>query len=419
MTTRDVYGMEQKWKNAKANLLADKTISESNKELCIAWLDEKETQLTEGLTLSQKQEKRLKYIKTLSKYAGNLRNVARWFPDLKNITKAELETVKKKLYNNELLGTCGRPTTCASDYVRKLFKGDKSFFTFLGHEKITQEVFKVSRRLEPSDVEFIRISDLQKICEHVSQFHIKTAFEVLFYSGLRIGELLNLRVDDIELKIGKNSKTPYYLIHVRATTSKSNTSRTIPLMDIGTIEHLQTFLADKKDNVLVFPFSYTTYAKTLQDVCEKYKIYTQPYPQHKKLPHIHTLRKSSTLYWLNQKYTSDQIKAFLGHKPSSTIIDVYLNYSGIDHEPKIESIQAEDLRGKREELEQREKKLLEMELRLEEEQKRMLEQMDNKLDLFEKLLKQSIRAKNKVDPKMDVETVREAYRLSASRKHKS
>lgn len=353
---RDVHGSARGYKNAREAFIADKTLPAHNRELALKWVEKKEKSLYDGLNVEERKANELRVIKTLTKYLFQSRNVCRWFPDLRHVTEKELLKVKEDLFNGKLEGSQGRPITGAGDYVKKIFKGNESFFTFIGNADIANKVFSAKVRKPNDEVQYIEEVDLKKILLKVRGDANKTAIRTLFYSGLRAAEFLNLKKADFE-EVREKGELKRYMVHVREETSKSKQDRTIPLTDPQTVEDLSNMLESLTDGAYVFKNTYRRYAEVLHDAAEEARVYCRPKVNEQVLPHVHILRKSTTIYWLNNGFNSDQIKAFMGHKPSSSVIDCYLNYKGTKYTPQLDKIEAGHLQELKQELNEKEAKL--------------------------------------------------------------
>ena len=82
--------------------------------------------------------------------------------------------------------------------------------------------------------------------------------------------------------------------------------------------------------------SYNAVRTTLSKMCSKLQIRTKP---DNKSVSIHDFRRSCATYWLSKKVNIDAVRARLGHKPSSTAIDRYVNYLGLNDSQTVQEIQ--------------------------------------------------------------------------------
>jgi len=180
---------------------------------------------------------------------------------------------------------------------------------------------RVERRIEPSDL--LMPQDCARLIEALPKLWQKAAIELVYHLGCRLGELLSLRLCDIE-------RTSYgFDVWVRAYGAESNTKkhfRLVPL--VGKFPYLETWL-------LVHP---------LKDSPEAPLFVTSK----RSLPHISTLQKilKTVAKRLNLRiniyphlfrhtaatrdaalYPETVVKAKFGWTPSSNMLDRYIHLS--------------------------------------------------------------------------------------------
>jgi integrase len=203
----------------------------------------------------------------------------------------------------------------------------------------------------------------------------------MFSTGMRVGTLLNLKVKDCELKHNVKTNMDYYLIHIQADYTKSQKNRTVPVVIPRANKLLKDYLTHLKPEDILFPYSHQGISKSLKQACMESKIRTKPT---KKLVTPHVLRKSAAIYLLNKKYSIDQVKAMLGHKPSSTVIDRYVNYLGLGFENEINLVQSDSYEKVKSELENVKSQMLVMQ--------RQKDNSDKKIEGIEKKMELLIKA---------------------------
>jgi integrase len=121
------------------------------------------------------------------------------------------------------------------------------------------------------------------------------------------------------------------MIHIKKDYTKSKRDSDIPLMLNETNDLLKNYLKEKKEGLL-FDFGYTNTRVLISRVSDKAKIKTKP---EGKSISIHDFRRSCATYFLSKGYNIDFVKARLGHKPSSTVIDRYVSYLGLNEQEAI------------------------------------------------------------------------------------
>lgn len=338
MGVRDYTNSVEGYKKAKTRFRDNTRLPEANRKLCLQWLLIKEKELQDGLSAEQKKRDAHRRAKTMYKYVSMLANISYWFSDLKNIKLATLKKFKDDFYNDRIKSITGKTLKCKTDYINKIFKSD--FFRWLGHKKLAEETFTNGVKADVKTVEFIVEGDLSKLINAAPYDYHRIALMVLYYTGVRVGTLLNLTKNDFEIKYNPKTKVSYYHVHVRRDYTKSKADRTIPLVDHKANQALTEYLSTLQDKEYLIPVGYGMINKLVKELAGQTKVRTQP---SKSLPTVHTLRKSCAIYLLNKGYSTDQVKAWLGHKPSSDAIDAYVNYLGLEFEPQVMKVQTDEL----------------------------------------------------------------------------
>jgi len=372
---RDLYYSIQGYKNGLERLRNDTSLNKKNRELAVKWIEQKEKQLFDGYSPSERDKWAIRHSKTLSKYVLLLGNVCCWFPDLSNITEKQLTKFKDDFYSDKIKSRKGRIIKSKMDYVSKVIRSD-FFKHFLGHRDIVEKVFTAKLRRNEPEVEFVTEEEVKKIVINANQEYLKVAVYLMFSTGLRIGTLLNLKFEDFELKHNVNNNMSYYLVHVKADYTKSKKDRTVPVVIPEANKLLKEYLTHFKKGEIVFSYSHQGLNKTLKNACIQSDVRTKPT---NKLVTPHVLRKSASVYLLNKKYSIDQVKAMLGHKPSSTVIDRYVNYLGLGFEAEINNVQNDSYEKVKSELENVKSQMLVLEQKLDSESKKNRKIIDKAL----------------------------------------
>ncbi|MCH8905240.1 MAG: site-specific integrase [Bacteroidetes bacterium] len=118
---------------------------------------------------------------------------------------------------------------------------------------------------------------------------------------------------------------------------------------------LDQHLRDLEDNDLLFKFEYRNAKKIIDRAVERAGI--KCIPNGEKVT-WKDLRSGMACDLLKKGYTTDEVNARLGHKPSSDEIDKYVNFLAIDrHTPKkkVHRFEMEKLNEELQEVKQREK----------------------------------------------------------------
>lgn len=335
---KDIYKSVERFSRAVERLRTDNRLPVHNRKLAYDWILLKQKEMRNGLTLQEQAEADIRHTKTLNKYCTILTNVCYWFPDLRRITKKELEQFKDGFNLDKIKSITGKAIKDKTDFYNKVIRSH-FFKKYLGHEAIVTSVFDFKQQRRETEVEFITIDDLKEMLEHTTAPYQRVALTVLFCTGMRVGTLLNVRKRDFEIKHNPKTRMSYYLCHIKKEYTKSKSNNTIQIIMPECNELLKNYLDKLQQDDYILPYSYSQIRKVILQTSQMAKVTTKP---NNKAPHIHILRHSTPMYLLNLGYTTDQVKRVLCHKPSSTVIDKYVNYLGLDMEKQDTKVQMDE-----------------------------------------------------------------------------
>lgn len=136
-------------------------------------------------------------------------------------------------------------------------------------------------------------------------------FQVLFWTGMRVGELLALTKKDIDLNKNQiNIDKTYYRDGKNDIISAPKTSSSIRVVDIpqflaDELKAHMNRIYDLKDDQRLFPIGHEAVQHKLQRTIKEYNL---------KYIHVHCLRHSCAAYLISQNVPAIVIKERLGHK---------------------------------------------------------------------------------------------------------
>jgi integrase len=170
-------------------------------------------------------------------------------------------------------------------------------------------------------LDFWTEAEFKQFIKHIShQKRSYTAFYILFYTGLRIGELLALSLNDIDLDNHTITVNKTYKRLERTdliTTPKTSSS-------IRTV-HLPTFLSDIIKTYVDSLDQYNHHERlfplcnsTLQKVMKKYSKIAGV-----KVIRIHDLRHSHASHLIELDFSPKLIQQRLGHSKATTTLEIY------------------------------------------------------------------------------------------------
>lgn len=147
-----------------------------------------------------------------------------------------------------------------------------------------------------------------------------TAFLILYYCGLRIGELEALTVGDVDQEAGTLtiSKT-YHLINGKGITTspkteKANRTITLPPFLIGCIQRHIGRLYGADNSTRLFFASHSTYARQMELHTKKAGV---------RRIRLHDLRHSHASLLIELGFSALLVSERLGHESVSTTLNIY------------------------------------------------------------------------------------------------
>lgn len=347
-----VAGVGDNKKEIKLNL--------NNRDLVVKWIEKRKTEL-ENINGYDK-EVQPRYYKTLYKELSTyMPNILLWFndTDFQDITKEDIASVYKGLEEGTLETIKGKKNLSyktRKDFYGRVFKG--GFFNFIGKDNLAKEVIK-RRFTEASEVKFFDLDTLRVIADNAATGSQRLAYWVLFDTGIEVMALCQLKKNNFEWIQDKDEG--YYILHVPKEISKKlRKQRDIYIHFNETNQLLKTQMEPLKDDERLFNFKPPALYHALKLVVDKFNLKTKP---ESKSITIKDFRSSMATYFLQQNWTSDEVKARLGHSPSSTEIDRYVNYLGINQRKQREKgkeISLKEVNERYQELEEKFRHLLEL-----------------------------------------------------------
>lgn len=146
------------------------------------------------------------------------------------------------------------------------------------------------------------------------------AYEILYWCGLRVGELLALTPRDIDLEEGSiNITKTYHFMNGEdmVTTPKTPSSFrkvSMPAFLVDEIKEYMNLLYDHSEDDRLFKFKRTQLNKNLAYIVEKSKL---------KPITIHGLRHSHVSLLISRKYDIFEVSKRIGHKSIVTTQNIY------------------------------------------------------------------------------------------------
>jgi len=153
--------------------------------------------------------------------------------------------------------------------------------------------------------------EIKRLFEAIYNNKHKLMIKLMYSTGMRVSELINLRVRDFEfskkygwVREGKGNKDRMFIIANKLNKDLQNFIKENSLLDYNSF----LFKGNKKLHI-----SKETIGKIIKDATKKAKI--------KKNVHCHTLRHSFATHLIENGYSVAEVQSLLGHNsPETTMI---------------------------------------------------------------------------------------------------
>jgi site-specific recombinase XerD len=226
--------------------------------------------------------------------------------DWKRISKADIESYNYKEYLEKR-----RSYSTQNQFINAI----KLFYRLNDlHGIIPDQIERPRRAYHLPDV--LSMDEVRQILEHLPNLKHKTLIMLIYSAGLRIGEAINLKMDDIQRAEG--------LIYIRR--SKGNKDRRVPLSK-KLLEHVDKYIKAYEPSDYLFEgakggkYSNTSAAKLLKRAVQKTGI--------TKRVTLHTLRHSYATHLTQRGVNVQYLQEILGHNSPKTTM-LYTHLSGKD-----------------------------------------------------------------------------------------
>lgn len=170
------------------------------------------------------------------------------------------------------------------------------------------------------EIEFWTLEEYKEFISHVDKLPYKVAYDTLYYTGLRIGELKALTLNDIDKSVPKIMVTKSYQkikggeIITAPKTESSIRDVTIPVKLLEEILELTEHYPYFENDEMIFKLSEQAYRKKIKDVCEEFGL---------KPIRVHDLRHSHASYLINIGKDPALVSRRLGHSSITETLNTY------------------------------------------------------------------------------------------------
>lgn len=282
--------------------------------------------------------------RTLLAYAARLRNVNRWFGGKAwtSLTREDIRRVYDDLEDGTIRTQRGTPVQDKKSYYTKVFKSTP--FELAGKAGVAREVIRFPTR-KRKEVRFATEEAVRRISATLTRPDHQLLLWLAWDIGENIQALLSLAPRHFCRQPNPHTGRPEYLINLpQEHLKRTRRARTEPTLYDETVQFADIVLAKRSTEERVFHFEYAQARKMLYRAANR--VCATARPGNTRL-RWKDLRSGMACHLLKSGWSRDQVNARLGHTPSSSILDAYINYLALDRAaPKraLENATIQDLR---------------------------------------------------------------------------
>jgi len=322
--------LKEQYLRAKTKLLNDEAICRRNRDLFAEFLSYEEYKLKR---MNNRPSLDDGSYKTLLSYTTRLRVVNGWFQNKcwRDLEKNDIRQVYDALEDGEIKSRFGQPLKDKRTYYKLILRGKP--FELAGKKQLVVDVMQFLPSKDTGEVRFIREEGFRRLIEVTSKIQHRTFLWLCWDIGENATSILKLRKRDCRRQISEGGKDAEYLIHLRKEILKrSRRSRTEITNYPETVTYLDLHLKSLGEDDPLFDFGVGWGKKVLRRAVERTGI--RSFPGGERIT-LKDLRSSMACDLLSKGWSRDEVNSRLGHAPSSSEIDRYINYLAIDrHRPK-------------------------------------------------------------------------------------
>ena len=284
-----------------------------------------------------KQASRRTQVKYISMLRCPLMNLNK---PLKKITQKDLEAFDKNLSTDVIKNAHGKP------YSQNMKKDMRLALRILLKWKIGQKALELTSFFDTRDVvktpDYLSEAEIEKLFKNCKSSHERFLIAVLFDSGARAEEFLNIRREDIRLPEGKES---YVKLTLKEEYSKT-TGRVVSLYWKHSLESVKDYLYERiqqgmTNNQPVFNLDYNAMRMFLRRLGVRVL---------KRSVAPHLFRHSSATFYASQM-NRQQLCMRYGWRFSSDMPDVYIARAGVDTKELDQKFNGTELSALKDQLE--------------------------------------------------------------------
>jgi len=323
----DIHDRKAKFQQALASLEMDNCINEQNKKLVLDFIRD----CTLGKTIIGKSKKKigparcLKYLSILQRLSEVL---SKSFHD---VNQSDMERLIQDLETDRIRARNGKPYSEATKTDIK--KTIKKFWKWKdGNNRTYPELVEwIDTYIAVKDVPALTRSEVEKMIEHTASPRDRTLLMVLFDSGARAEELLNVRLKREHVSWKEDLKC--YMIRLEYSKTKPRTI-SLPLSTSYMMSWLEVHPAKDNPQAQLFPMTYPAMKMVVSRLGRRVL-------GKRVTPHM--LRHSSATFYANKLKNPYKLCYRYGWTMASDMVNRYLDREGILEEETDSVVKADEI----------------------------------------------------------------------------
>ncbi len=340
-----------RYERAKGRLLGDPSLCPENRKLFDEFFADEEYKLKRINGLETLDDPAYK---TLLTYILRLRLLNRWFANKPwtDLERTDIQRVFDALEDGGIKSKKGQRYR-DRDCFYQIMRGRP--FEMAGKEKLAKEVLRYCRGRERIEVRYVTEQTVRKLVEVAIRIDQKLLIWLAFDVGENVGTLVRLQKRDFARKENPDTREIEYIVNLPQNKLKrSRTTRSEITNFKETAQLLDMWLSNKQDEDDLFRFQPRQANRFLRRAVGVTSAICLPAGQRVTWK---DLRSSMACHLLTKNWTLDEIKARLGHSPSSKVLDKYVSYLAIDRQAPKKKFHASEVRTLQAKLEDREEQM--------------------------------------------------------------
>lgn len=280
----------------------------------------------------------------------------RVIPTFGNIPLDEIQPLDIRKWQNSMINE-----GLSSKYIQSI---QNEFSTVLNHAVRfyglkENPIHRVGKAKVPNEIKppmrFWTLEEFKEIYQYIEDIKAKTAINILYWTGIRKGELLALKWSCIDFD-NKTLRVESSLQRLKGrdviTPTKTYESRVITLADttIEILKEYQSKIYNPRDYDLIFDWEKRFIENGIKQGVEKANQEIKAYNkinEVKRKPikriHVHGLRHSHASYLINHNVNIVLISKRLGHKNTSITLDTYSHFYPLADDKMVEMMNKDSL----------------------------------------------------------------------------